>query len=402
MRVLVTDGDQRTALAVTRSLVKRGITVRVGEEKSKSLASVSKYCSEQIAYPSPYQDAQAFTRFMLEFVRKARIDLILPITDVTTHFVSRDKKQLEPYARTAVPDFEAFDFVSNKLSLLRQAQEFSIPIPRTWFCDKPAAVKEVLRQLPFPVVVKAGRSRILTERGWLFTNVHYADSEAELLRLYADKEYLQYPSLIQERITGPGVGLFLLFDHGELVTAFSHKRLREKPPSGGVSTLRESIPVNAELKEHAIKLFTRLRWHGVAMMEYKLDRVTARPFLIEVNGRFWGSLQLAIDAGVDFPYLVYRLATEGHVEPPAPYTVGVKSRWLLGDLDHLGLRLFKRDEDLHLPARFPSRRKTFFQFLKLYEPGLHYEILSATDPRPFVYELSQYVQGIFRKMPALT
>ena len=395
MKVLVTDGDQRPSLAVTRSLGKRGIEVLVGEEKKDSLASYSKYCSGRVVYPSPYNNPEGFNQFLMEFVRQARIDMVVPITDVAMHLVSQYKKDLQNFTKLPIPEFEAFDFASNKSSLLKYAREQGIPIPNTYFIEGPDSLKAALNQVTYPVVVKPGRSRIPTEGGWIHTQVHYAESEEELIRLYETQPYLRFPSMIQERITGPGVGLFVLFNRGELVTAFSHRRLKEKPPSGGVSVLCESIPVDPNLKEQAVGLFKSLGWHGVAMMEYKLDQRTGTPLLMEVNGRFWGSLQLAIDAGMDFPYLLFRLATEGRVEAPQSYRVGVKSRWLLGDLDHLILRIFKKDQDLHLPSGFPSRTKTLIQFLKFYQPGLHDEILSLKDPRPFLYELKEYLKAGF-------
>ena len=196
-------------------------------------------------------------------------------------------------------------------------------------------------------------------------------------------------------MVGLGIGVFGLFNRGEMIACFGHRRLREKPPSGGVSVFRESIPVDQELKDDAIRLLQPLRWHGVAMLEYKLDERVGKPVLIEVNGRFWGSLQLGIDAGVDFPYLLYRLATENHAEVQQAYRTGVKSRWLLGDLDHTLLRIFKRERDLHLPSGFPSRLETLIQFLRFYQPGMHYEVLSLRDPRPLIYECSM-------RLPAFT
>jgi predicted ATP-grasp superfamily ATP-dependent carboligase len=191
--------------------------------------------------------------------------------------------------------------------------------------------------------VKPARSRVLTPDGWLGTSVHYAHDESDLWRLYAEHDYLAgYPSLIQERIVGPGTGLFVLFEHGTLLTAFCHERLREKPPSGGVSVLCESVPVPTELTDDAVRLLGPLRWHGVAMLEYKRDLRTRDRFLIEVNGRFWGSLQLAVDAGVDFPYLGFQLALGRRPDVPATFRTGVQNRWLLGDLDNLLSRIFNR------------------------------------------------------------
>ena len=70
---------------------------------------------------------------------------------------------------------------------------------------------------------------------------------------------------------------------------------------------------------------------------------------MEVNGRFWGSLELAVDAGVDFPFLAFQLARGIRPDAPPEYQPGVKNRWILGDLDHLLLRLFRSADALNLP-----------------------------------------------------
>jgi predicted ATP-grasp superfamily ATP-dependent carboligase len=293
------------------------------------------------------------------------------------------------------PPFEAFDDVSNKWNLVQRAERCGIPVPRTHFVDSVGTLKGMLDRMRYPAVVKPVRSRILTARGWLPASVHYARSATDLLRIYRETEYLaSFPSLIQERIVGPGMGLFALFDNGRLVTAFAHRRLREKPPSGGVSVMRESIPLDRELTEHAIQMLAPLGWHGVAMMEYKQDCRTGRRFLMEVNGRFWGSLQLAIDAGIDFPYLSCQLAIGHPSDVPETYRVGVKSRWLLGDLDHLLLRMRYSDADLHLPDVAPSKARALLDFLTFVEPGVHYEVEDRDDVRPFLHEVRQYLKDL--------
>ena len=119
-------------------------------------------------------------------------------------------------------------------------------------------------------------------------------------------------------------------------------------------------------------------------------RRTGTPFLMEVNARFWGSLQLAIDAGVDFPHLVYRLARGERPASPA-YRTGVRSRWLLGDLDHVLARLTRSDGELQLPDSAPSRWRALREFLTPGGRDVHYEVLSRDDPRPFRHELREYL-----------
>jgi predicted ATP-grasp superfamily ATP-dependent carboligase len=395
MKVLVTDGDSRPALAIVRSLGRRGLSVVVGEEQPVSLASSSRHCVQRVTYPSPYRDREGFERFLLEFVEREKIDVVMPVTDVTTCSVSRIQAVLGRHAAIACPSFEAFDFVSDKWRLLQGAARCGVPVPRTEFVDGLTGLGEILHRVEYPAVVKPVRSRLQTERGWRRATVHYADSEAELRRLYEETDYLaSSASLIQQRIVGPGLGVFVLFDRGEPVTVFAHRRLREKPPSGGVSVLCESVHVPSPLREQAIRILGPLGWHGVAMMEYKQDRRTGNLFLMEVNGRFWGSLQLAVDAGVDFPYLTCQLARGRRPDTFQPFRLGVKSRWLLGDLDHLLSRLFKRDRDLCLPSAAPSRARTLLDFLKFTGQGLHYDVLDRDDPGPGLHEIREYVKAL--------
>jgi predicted ATP-grasp superfamily ATP-dependent carboligase len=395
MKAFVTDGGQRSALAITRSLGRRGISVLVGEEEPECLASRSRYCLRHVTYPSPYRDPEAFQRFLADFVAREGVDVVVPVTDVTTAAIALRRDTLFRHTAVAVPPFDAFDKVSDKASVLEAAARAGIPIPRTHVTEGLAGLRRIVAQVEYPAVVKPARSKIFTGRGWLATAVHYAASEAELWRLYEHTDYLAaYPSLIQERIVGPGVGLFALFDHGRLLATFAHRRLREKPPSGGVSVLCESVPAESQLREDAKRLLGPLGWHGVAMLEYKRDRGTGDRYLIEVNGRFWGSLQLAVDAGVDFPYLSYQLALGCPPDVPTAYRVGVRNRWLLGDLDHLLSRLLHTRRDLCLPDGAPSRWRTLIDFLTSTRPGIRDQVARGDDPGPFLHELRQYARTL--------
>jgi predicted ATP-grasp superfamily ATP-dependent carboligase len=240
--------------------------------------------------------------------------------------------------------------------------------------------------LPFPLVVKPARSRVLDTDHWISNSVAYATSPEHLVQMLQELSPMQFPILAQERIEGAGIGVFACYDHGRLLALFSHQRIREKPPSGGVSVLRESIPVDPRAGEYACALLEALDWHGVAMVEFKLDNRDNCPKLMEINGRFWGSLQLAIDAGVDFPRMVAALLAQSFAPPVPSYRLGIQSRWLWGDIDALLSLLLKSREQLNLPPDHPGRWRTLLRFLLPWYPGLHYEVLWLSDPRPWVHE----------------
>jgi protein-tyrosine-phosphatase len=124
----------------------------------------------------------------------------------------------------------------------------------------------------------------------------------------------------------------LLVTDGETLVAFQHERVHE-PPRGGGSSYRKSVPLSSELLDAARRLMAALRWTGVAMVEFRQDPRSGRWIFIEINGRFWGSLPLALAAGVDFPYHLYQLLVEGRRDFPSGYRVGLHARNLLLDFE---------------------------------------------------------------------
>jgi predicted ATP-grasp superfamily ATP-dependent carboligase len=143
------------------------------------------------------------------------------------------------------------------------------------------------------------------------------------------------------------------------------------------------------LLEHAERILEALKWHGVAMVEFKRDARDGVSKLLEINGRFWGSLQLAVDSGVDFPYLLYRLAVDGDIDPVFTYRVGVRLRWWLGDLDWLLIRLQER-------GSLARRLEAIPEFLRPAGRATRAEIFRRDDPAPAIRELSQYSRALLR------
>src|SRR5258707_4036106 len=333
-RVLILDGNTRSALATTRSLGMKGVHVVVADVAKRTLAGASRYCSESFTYPSPASHLEGFLATVKTECSQRRIGMILPMTELSTSTVLRYG---EEFKSLTVPfaELKAFEAVTDKWRLFKLAQQLNLSIPKTQFVTDISSLGELCQALKFPVVLKPHRSIIASRGRWIATSVQYARSVEELKEIAARYEYFnQHPFMIQEYIPGQAEGVFALFDHGKPIVFFGHRRLRERPPSGGVSVLSESIEPNPEAKRMARAILETVGVHGVAMVQFKVS-AEGTPYLMEVNGRFWGSLQLAIDAGVDFPWLLYQLATGKAVDPVDGYATGVRSRWLLGDLARL-------------------------------------------------------------------
>lgn len=392
--VLVTDGRQRSTLAVTRSLGQKGIDVTVGEDSFPCMAASSRFCSHRFLYASAITEPHAFVEDLVRELQRTGYDMVIPMTDKTTYLVIENMDRLSPLTKIAIADKKAYDLAIDKGKLIKLAQDLGLPVPKTHFLNSVDDVKELTNELSYPVVIKPKRSEYLTLSGWVGGGVDYAYSLDELVRKLERCDTSRPLPMIQERIQGPGSGAFLLFRCGKARAIFFHKRLRERPPSGGVSVLREAVAVHPVMKDCSIRLLNALDWQGVAMVEFKFDDRDGLPKLMEVNTRFWGSLQLAIDAGVDFPYMLYRMIMDGDVEPVMAYKTGVKTRWFLGDVDNLLARLLKPDSKLRLPEGYPGRLKTAIEFLKFYQTDTKFEVLKLQDMGPFITELTEYIRHI--------
>src|SRR5712664_1838345 len=387
-KVLILDANTRSALAATRSLGRRGVHVVVADQTERSLSSASKYCSESFAYPSPAGDLEGFLATVKAECSRRGIKVIFPMSEISTANVVKHREQVAPL-KVPFVGIDTFDALTNKWKLLKLAQQLNLSIPKTQFVREISSLGALYQVLKFPVVLKPYRSRIWSHGRWICTSVQYADSAEELKEIAAQHEYFnRHPFLIQEYISGEAQGIFALYDHGKPVSFFAHRRLRERPPSGGVSVLSESIEPNPEAQKTARAILDYVGWHGVAMVEFKVSAKGA-PYFMEVNGRFWGSLQLAIDAGVDFPWLVYQMATGRDLDRVNGYTTGVRCRWLLGDLARLCRVLVSNGSSPRLP-RF-GKVQSVLQFLNFFEKASKYEVNRWDDVKPFLFELTQYV-----------
>lgn len=393
--VLITDGDQRAALACTRSLGAAGFPCLVVGPRKGNLAGSSRFSRASATAPDPMADPEGFRRRVVDLLARWGCTVLLPITEKSLRALLPFRHELRD-TRIPFPSAEVFARVSDKSEVLRTAGEIGIQVPRQWLVESPSVQPDDM--VPgghYPLAIKPTRSVVGPGEGGGGAPVRYASSSRELREQVARVPGSAFPVLIQERIHGTGAGVFLLIWEGELRAIVGHRRIREKPPSGGVSVVRQSTAVDPELADHSMRLLSALGWrNGVAMVEYKVQEGSGIPYLMEINGRFWGSLQLAVDAGVDFPTLL--LACSGG-EAPEGVVVGrpgVITRWELGDLDQLLLRLLRTRDALDLPTDASGRFRSLLDWLKDFRPGVRNEVFRLRDPGPFGVELMEWVANL--------
>jgi predicted ATP-grasp superfamily ATP-dependent carboligase len=338
---------------------------------------------------------------MIKEIRENQYECLYPMEEETLLLLAQHQSEISKYTYLLIPDAQKIEFVRDKGNLLRFAEAHGIPIPKTLYdpptpepCkvqgsgpvpdvvqgsgpkpnevrDSPASdvvqgLASPFDSIPIPAVIKP---RISSGS----FGIAYVKKREDLIPLY-QKIHVQYPfPLIQEWIPDGGgtFGFSALLDHASHVkAAFIHKKLRMYPVQGGPSTLREGVE-HPQIMELGLSLLRALKWVGVAMVEFKVDPRDGIPKLMEINPRFWGSLHLAIISGVDFPYLILKMARSEPFDPVLNYTLGRRCRWLLfGDILHF----------LDNPHRF-HLRPSFFRF---FAPDTSYDIISKEDPLPIL------------------
>jgi predicted ATP-grasp superfamily ATP-dependent carboligase len=390
----VLDGNENQAVAATRSLARAGYEVIVGASEGWSKAGWSRFASRSFRYPSPRTAAADFIDAIVgELGDDAAV--VLPMTERTTLPVSSHRKQLQSAgARLVLPPHDVVLEVFDKARMTELARSFGIAVPHTRVVEADEDASELAGMLSYPLVLKPRTSEERTADGKAIATgaPSYARSAPEFVAALDALRRRCRSVLVQEFVPGTGAGYFALMHEGELRGEFAHRRLRDVRPSGSGSALRESVLPSPALREASLALLGAVGWHGVAMVEFRV-RPDGQPVFLEINGRFWNSLALAIHAGVDFPVAVAQMAEHGDVTSLPPGRPGVRCRWLLGDARHL-LSVWK-GAPRGFPVPFPSRLSTTAQVLRPAR-GTAHDNFSLDDPLP---ELGDWLHFLLRRIP---
>ena len=334
MQVLVTDDSYIPSLGIVRSLGSKGIDVSVLAESSlAALASRSRYCSGRYVVPSPSEGS--FFTSLMDVLGRVHFDLIIPVGYASTSALAERKVEVNSLSRLEVADYQKIQAAADKRYVQELATRVGVPAPKT-IC--PTGFDDAVRLsagLQYPVVMKAPCEVSNSP-------VHYARTRFELLEFFRTLWSRRNGGggklpLVQEFIPGFGCGFFALYQNGVCKRTFMHRRVRETPPSGGISCCAESF-YDPKLQEYGTRLLDRLEWHGVAMVEFRYDLRDNDYKLLEINPKFWGSLDLALAAGVDFPYYLCQMARGETLEYSEEYDRNARFHWPLLEIKHLWKR----------------------------------------------------------------
>jgi predicted ATP-grasp superfamily ATP-dependent carboligase len=335
-RVVLTHGRSLMALAAARSLGRRGVEV-IGCDDSPMMAlSFSRYVTKTFLHAPP-DDREAYLDSLAEGVRKYAPDdgrpyALMPIHDQTIA-IARDRERFAP-AVVAAPPIAAIDKVYPKDRLADTARRLGVAMPATAVVRAEAELEDAAAGIGFPMFVKPADAT----GGRGIAKIKAPEELTPAVRA-ARASGRGEEVLLQAPAPGEDYCLTALCRDGRIEVAMAYYNLETLGGAGGFGVLRETVEAGP-MPEVAQRLLGPLGWHGVVQLDFRWDGDPATtPQLIEVNPRFWGGLFQSVESGVDYPWLLYRLATAGEVpERPQP-EIGRRTKvpmlWLMGAVEEL-------------------------------------------------------------------
>ena len=379
-------GGGTNGLSWARSLGRRGVRVVVVDEDRTCPARFSRYASGYVGCRSPLEDAEGFVAGLLDASGRYPGAVVVPTGDRWVEVLSRYRERLREHFRVPVPPWSSTDVFIHKRKCLTRAMALGLAIPRTLMVSEEGVVEGDLKEMSYPCVVKP---EAVHRFGQVFhTKMFRAESREEVKHYLELSRGLSVRMMVQEIVPGGPeclheyVGYY--DDASRPLAEFTWQKLRQCPPIFGVGRVGQSTS-NAEVIEPARRILREIGFVGMCEVEFKLDARDGRYKFIEINGRSTLQLQLPIDCGMDFPWILYRDMT-GSLEAgdiPTGYRRGLRWVDVLGEIQVM-LRFGDR-ERLSLRERWGP-----------YVGEVSRAVWDRQDARPFTAACMEYLRGGLR------
>lgn len=290
---------------------------------------------------------------------------------------------------------EAMDKVLDKKYTYDIAKNIGIDCPESWQISQIEELDGVKEVINFPVVLKWRNPQNIISRLQQhkveFIKTEYAENFIELKEKLSKYSIMGEFPLFQVYCHGVGLGQFFLIHQGKVIQRFQHQRLHEWPPEGGTSTLCKSLSNDQHkaLLDKSAALLVEMGWEGVAMVEYRYDNKTDKAFLMEINGRFWGSLPLAYYANANFAWLLFCYKGLNRITPTPRIKSNVYCMFAIPELRRL-IRVFFQPKCISdkFYKNTPIKDLLLIIYVLVNPRGKSF-VFSWADPRPFMTDVKQ-------------
>ncbi|HEV2750403.1 MAG TPA: ATP-grasp domain-containing protein, partial [Gemmatimonadales bacterium] len=304
----------------------------------------------------------------------------------------RHRARLEPRFRLALAPEPGMGVAISKEETLALARRLRVPVPREVVVRDGGDLAAAVKEIGLPAVIKPSESWLWNGQEGARLGAQLAVTPAEARVAVEAVTRFGEAAMFQQLLTGRREAVSFLYADGEVYAGFAQWAKRTNPPLGGNSVLRQSIAIPPDIGRHAESLVREIDLEGYSEVEFRRDAAGV-PYLMEINPRLSASVEIAVRAGVDFPYLVYQWASGGPIERVRGYRIGCWIRDLGGDITTLLAALRQRGR-----PGVPSPAQSLWHFGLSFLKPMSYDYVSWKDPLPAVKASTAFARNTMKRL----
>jgi predicted ATP-grasp superfamily ATP-dependent carboligase len=390
--------DTPIGLTVIRELGGHGVPVHAIGRRENAIGRASRWTTSFSVRP-----AGKLADWLPALIRETGAGALLAISEDDLIALA-DMPPVIDGCKILTPRCGPLDIVLDKSATLSRAKALGLDVPESWqpVASDDFAVKAA--RLSYPLVLKwADPPAILprlAEHGIAFVKAEYVENAGALVAALARYDTLAMWPLAQSYCPGIGLGQMFHMKDGVATLRFQHRRIHEWPPEGGVSTVCATVPLDqhAEQRGKSEALLASIGFEGPAMVEYRYDAPTGKYWLMEINGRFWGSLPLARHAGAEFAWESYAQAMG--IASGQPEIKERHARYTIPETRRLIRVFFAKRAIADRQFKATPWRDLMSYIGDFIDPGMRYFVWDRRDPGPFFADMKAVLRKLARRETA--
>ena len=292
--ILIASGASRKSLAIARSLRTAGY--RVAALFHRKHPFMYSRLFDKAIFVNVDRESEEYADYIFRSALMSKADLLIPVDFVDVVAVSRHLDLFDGVAKVASPPYKAVAEVSDKAGLADLISRLGLTYPRTIKIENENDI-DGISLLETPFVIKGIGDASKPE---------YIPSRDLALQIVKKR----VPCIIQEFITGDGHGYYAVAVNGRPFLEFMHRRVVELDPIGGPSMMACKF-YDPELASLGRRVVEHLEWTGPIMVEFRRESESGDYYVMEINPKFWGSIDLPVSLGYHFPAALAKYYLEG-------------------------------------------------------------------------------------------
>jgi len=390
---LVLDASLRQSLVTVRSLGRRGLGVVAAETHPHAPCFASRWCQRGLVSPAEVA-TEAYRDILEQWLERTGARVLFAANDATIDLLRRHRVPLAARVRLALAGEPALAIAIDKQQTLAIARRLGLRIPRQVVVRDVGDTAAAVDEIGLPAVIKPCESWVWNGREGTRLGARLAVTAAEAHQAIEAVTRFGGAAQVQQLLTGRREAVSFVYANGAVYARFAQWAKRTYPLLGGYSVLRQSIAIPPDIGPQAESLVREIGLDGYSEVEFRRDTAGVA-YLMEINPRLSASVEVAVRAGVDFPYLVYQWASGGPIDRVAGYQTGGWMRYLGGDITSMVAAFRERGR----PGVAPPLQTVVDFGLSFLRP-MAYDYMNWRDPMPAIKATTHFTQGALRSLAA--